>query len=86
MIHDDHVVESTTSLLFSLLIHYTCISTTTGSEIKLQDVKTEPSGMFFGSPFSSMSNDSKQGLVSVAITLRPQAAEVRELKFFTLSQ
>ncbi|KAL7387293.1 hypothetical protein ABVT39_021398 [Epinephelus coioides] len=46
-----------------------------GSEIKLQDIKTEPSAMFFGSPFGSMSNDSKQGLVSVAITLRPAAAE-----------
>uniref|UniRef100_A0AAQ5ZWI3 [histone H3]-lysine(4) N-methyltransferase n=1 Tax=Amphiprion ocellaris TaxID=80972 RepID=A0AAQ5ZWI3_AMPOC len=46
-----------------------------GSEIKLQDIKTEPSSMFFGSPFGPMSNDSKQGLVSVAITLRPAAAE-----------
>ncbi|XP_038573920.1 histone-lysine N-methyltransferase 2C isoform X4 [Micropterus salmoides] len=46
-----------------------------GSEIKLQDIKTEPSAMFFGSPFGPMSNDSKQGLVSVAITLRPAAAE-----------
>ncbi|KAM8849363.1 histone-lysine N-methyltransferase 2C isoform 8-T8 [Spinachia spinachia] len=46
-----------------------------GSQIKLQDIKTEPSAMFFGSPFGSMSNDSKQGLVSVAITLRPAAAE-----------
>ncbi|XP_028283859.1 histone-lysine N-methyltransferase 2C isoform X3 [Parambassis ranga] len=46
-----------------------------GSEIKLQDIKTEPSSMFFGSPFGTMCNDSKQGLVSVAITLRPAAAE-----------
>ncbi|XP_072219663.1 histone-lysine N-methyltransferase 2C isoform X2 [Leuresthes tenuis] len=46
-----------------------------GSEIKLQDIKTEPSSMFFGSPFGPMVNDSKQGLVSVAITLRPAAAE-----------
>ncbi|XP_043990219.1 histone-lysine N-methyltransferase 2C isoform X1 [Gambusia affinis] len=46
-----------------------------GSEIKLQDIKTEPSSMFFGSPFGPTSNDSKQGLVSVAITLRPAAAE-----------
>ncbi|XP_074545267.1 histone-lysine N-methyltransferase 2C isoform X4 [Halichoeres trimaculatus] len=46
-----------------------------GTEIKLRDIKTEPSGMFFGAPFSPMSNDSKQGLVSVAITLRPAAAE-----------
>ncbi|KAK5919577.1 hypothetical protein CgunFtcFv8_023454 [Champsocephalus gunnari] len=46
-----------------------------GSEIKLQVIKTEPSAMFFGSPFGSMSNDSKLGLVSVAITMRPAAAE-----------
>nr|XP_019959050.1 PREDICTED: histone-lysine N-methyltransferase 2C isoform X3 [Paralichthys olivaceus] len=46
-----------------------------GSEVKLQDIKTEPSAMFFGSPFGSVSNDSKQRLVSVAITLRPAAAE-----------
>ncbi|KAM7400603.1 hypothetical protein PAMA_005007 [Pampus argenteus] len=46
-----------------------------GSQIKLQDIKTEPSAMFFGSPFGPISNDSKQGLVSVAITLRPAAAE-----------
>ncbi|XP_062285762.1 histone-lysine N-methyltransferase 2C isoform X4 [Scomber scombrus] len=46
-----------------------------GSQIKLQDIKTEPSSMFFGSPFGPMSNDSKQGLVSVAITVRPAAAE-----------
>ncbi|XP_062260006.1 histone-lysine N-methyltransferase 2C isoform X1 [Platichthys flesus] len=46
-----------------------------GSEVKLQDIKTEPSAMFFGSPFGPMSNDSKQRLVSVAITLRPAAAE-----------
>ncbi len=52
-----------------------------GSEIKLRDIKTEPSAMFFGSPFGPMSNDSKQGLVSVAITLRPAAAEVGILSF-----
>lgn len=52
-----------------------------GSEIKLRDIKTEPSAMFFGSPFGPMSNDSKQGLVSVAITLRPAAAEVGILVF-----
>lgn len=47
-----------------------------GSAIKLQDVKTEPSSMFLGHPFGSVSNESRQGLVSVAITLRPAAAEV----------
>ena len=50
-----------------------------GSEVKLQDIKTEPSAMFFGSPFGPVSNDSKQRLVSVAITLRPAAAEVRKV-------
>lgn len=47
-----------------------------GSAIKLQDIKTEPSSIFLGHPFGSMSNESRQGLVSVAITLRPAAAEV----------
>lgn len=37
--------------------------------------------MFFNSTFGPMSNDSKQGLVSVAITLRPAAAEVGMLTF-----
>ncbi|XP_037132980.1 histone-lysine N-methyltransferase 2C isoform X4 [Syngnathus acus] len=46
-----------------------------GSEVKLQDIKTEPSGAFFGPPFGPVSNNSKSGLVSVAITLRPGAAE-----------
>lgn len=32
--------------------------------------------MFLGHPFGSMSHESRQGLVSVAITLRPAAAEV----------
>lgn len=56
-----------------------------GSEIKLQDIKTEPSSVFFGSPFGTMCNDSKQGLVSVAITLRPAAAEVRILLYINFS-
>lgn len=56
-----------------------------GSQIKLQDIKTEPSSMFFSSTFGPMSNDSKQGLVSVAITLRPAAAEVGILKFNVVS-
>ncbi|XP_016897904.1 histone-lysine N-methyltransferase 2C isoform X2 [Cynoglossus semilaevis] len=45
------------------------------TKIKLQDIKSEPSAVFFGSPFDPASNDSKQRLVSVAITLRPAAAE-----------
>lgn len=40
--------------------------------------------MFFGSPFGPVPNDSKQGLVSVAITLRPAAAEVRILTYTNL--
>ena len=56
-----------------------------GTEIKLQDIKTEPSSMFFGSPFGPLTHDSKQGLVSVAITLRPAAAEVRILEFTQVS-
>ncbi|KAJ8012094.1 hypothetical protein DPEC_G00065110 [Dallia pectoralis] len=47
-----------------------------GSEVKLKtELKTEPSGMFFGSHFGPVSNETKPGLVSVAITLRPAAAE-----------
>lgn len=37
--------------------------------------------MFLGHPFGSMSTESRQGLVSVAITLRPAAAEVGVLLF-----
>lgn len=33
--------------------------------------------MFFGSPFGSVQNGSNTGLVSIAITLKPAAAEVR---------
>ncbi|KAM6948736.1 histone-lysine N-methyltransferase 2C [Aplochiton taeniatus] len=51
------------------------VPTGKGSEMKLQDIKREPSGMFFGSQFGPMTTDSKPGLVSVAITLRPAAAE-----------
>uniref|UniRef100_A0A8C9VI72 Histone-lysine N-methyltransferase 2C n=1 Tax=Scleropages formosus TaxID=113540 RepID=A0A8C9VI72_SCLFO len=42
---------------------------------KQQDVKMEASGMFFGSQTEPASNDSKAGLVSIAITLNPAAAE-----------
>lgn len=44
--------------------------------MKLQDIKTEPPSVFLGHPFGSVSHESRQGLVSVAITLRPAAAEV----------
>uniref|UniRef100_A0AAV2JSA3 [histone H3]-lysine(4) N-methyltransferase n=1 Tax=Knipowitschia caucasica TaxID=637954 RepID=A0AAV2JSA3_KNICA len=43
-----------------------------GTEVKLQGIKTE--SMFFGGPSEALKS-SKQGLVSVAITLRPAAAE-----------
>ncbi|XP_051556784.1 histone-lysine N-methyltransferase 2C isoform X3 [Myxocyprinus asiaticus] len=46
-----------------------------GSEFKLREVKTEPSSMFFGSPFGSVQNGSNTGLVSIAITLKPAAAK-----------
>ncbi|XP_072544552.1 histone-lysine N-methyltransferase 2C isoform X3 [Salminus brasiliensis] len=46
-----------------------------GSEAKLRDIKTEPSSVFFGSPFGAAQNGSSSGLVSIAITLKPAAAE-----------
>lgn len=53
--------------------------------MKLQDIKTEPSSIFLGHPFGSMSNESRQGLVSVAITLRPAAAEVGDTTFVSVN-
>ncbi|XP_047675166.1 histone-lysine N-methyltransferase 2C isoform X3 [Tachysurus fulvidraco] len=44
-----------------------------GSETKLTEIKTEPSSMFFNSPFGTQQNG--PGLVSIAITLKPAAAE-----------
>lgn len=49
-----------------------------GSETKLREIKTEPSSMFFGSPFTTQQNG--PGLVSIAITLKPAAAEVRKTR------
>ncbi|XP_049337977.1 histone-lysine N-methyltransferase 2C isoform X4 [Astyanax mexicanus] len=46
-----------------------------GSEAKLRDIKTEPSSVFFGSPFGVQQNGSGSGLVSIAVTLKPAAAE-----------
>ncbi|XP_065124300.1 histone-lysine N-methyltransferase 2C isoform X10 [Paramisgurnus dabryanus] len=46
-----------------------------GSEVRLREVKTEPSSMFFGSSYGSVQNGSNTGLVSIAITLKPAAAE-----------
>nr|XP_029516882.1 histone-lysine N-methyltransferase 2C-like isoform X7 [Oncorhynchus nerka] len=45
-----------------------------GTEIK-REVKTEPSSSFFGSQFRPAPSCSKAGLVSIAITLNPVAAE-----------
>lgn len=45
----------------------------TVSGTRPREVKSEPSSMFFG---SQTANDSKAGLVSIAITLNPAAAEV----------
>ncbi|XP_036452981.1 histone-lysine N-methyltransferase 2C isoform X2 [Colossoma macropomum] len=46
-----------------------------GSEAKLCNIKTEPSSVFFGSSFGAAQNGSGSGLVSIAITLKPAAAE-----------
>ncbi|KAG9356115.1 hypothetical protein JZ751_000959 [Albula glossodonta] len=50
-------------------------STGKGSEARQRDVKMEPPGTFFGSQFGQAPNDSRTGLVSIAITLNPAAAE-----------
>ncbi|XP_066483648.1 histone-lysine N-methyltransferase 2C isoform X3 [Tiliqua scincoides] len=49
-------------------------STGKGSEAKMNYIKTEPGSGFFSSQFPSQ-NGPKSGLVSVAITLHPTAAE-----------
>ncbi|KAI4898222.1 hypothetical protein NFI96_005840, partial [Prochilodus magdalenae] len=46
-----------------------------GSEAKLCNIKTEPSALFFGSSFGAAQDGSGPGLVSIAITLKPAAAE-----------
>ncbi|MBN3308112.1 KMT2C methyltransferase, partial [Amia calva] len=46
-----------------------------GSEARQSNIKMEPSSMFFGSQFGQSPNCSKTGLVSIAITLNPAAAE-----------
>ncbi|XP_053116149.1 histone-lysine N-methyltransferase 2C isoform X3 [Hemicordylus capensis] len=50
-------------------------STGKGSETKRNYIKTEPGSGFFGSQFVPSPNGPKSGLVSVAITLHPTAAE-----------
>ncbi|XP_070473033.1 histone-lysine N-methyltransferase 2C isoform X9 [Equus przewalskii] len=45
------------------------------SESRRNDIKTEPGTLFFPSPFGSSPNGPRSGLISVAITLHPTAAE-----------
>lgn len=55
-----------------------------GSEAKRNYIKSEPSSGtlpgsgFFGSQLGPSQNGPKSGLISVAITLHPTAAEVRK--------
>ncbi|XP_074171171.1 histone-lysine N-methyltransferase 2C isoform X6 [Rhinolophus sinicus] len=46
-----------------------------GSESRRNDIKTEPGTLFFTPPFGSSPNGPRSGLISVAITLHPTAAE-----------
>ncbi|XP_065397172.1 histone-lysine N-methyltransferase 2C isoform X9 [Macaca fascicularis] len=45
------------------------------SESRRNDIKTEPGTLYFASPFGSSPNGPRSGLISVAITLHPTAAE-----------
>uniref|UniRef100_A0A8C2YJ69 [histone H3]-lysine(4) N-methyltransferase n=1 Tax=Chinchilla lanigera TaxID=34839 RepID=A0A8C2YJ69_CHILA len=53
------------------------LPSTTGksSESRMNDIKTEPGTLFFTAPFGSSPNGPRSGLISVAITLHPTAAE-----------
>ncbi|KAM5303512.1 histone-lysine N-methyltransferase 2C isoform 11-T11 [Glossophaga mutica] len=46
-----------------------------GSESRRNDVKTEPGTFLFAPPFGASPNGPRSGLISVAITLHPAAAE-----------
>ncbi|XP_060052806.1 histone-lysine N-methyltransferase 2C isoform X2 [Erinaceus europaeus] len=46
-----------------------------GSESRRKDVQAEPGALFFTPPFGSSPNGPRSGLISVAITLHPTAAE-----------
>ncbi|XP_016019394.2 histone-lysine N-methyltransferase 2C isoform X10 [Rousettus aegyptiacus] len=46
-----------------------------GSESRWNDIKTEPGTLFFTPAFGSSPNGPRSGLISVAITLHPTAAE-----------
>uniref|UniRef100_I3NHS1 [histone H3]-lysine(4) N-methyltransferase n=1 Tax=Ictidomys tridecemlineatus TaxID=43179 RepID=I3NHS1_ICTTR len=50
-------------------------TTVKSSESRRNDIKTEPGTLFFTSPFGSSPNGPRSGLISVAITLHPTAAE-----------
>ncbi|XP_058579713.1 histone-lysine N-methyltransferase 2C isoform X14 [Neofelis nebulosa] len=50
-------------------------STGKGLESRRNDIKTEPGTLFFTPPFGSSPNGPRSGLISVAITLHPTAAE-----------
>lgn len=50
-----------------------------GSESGRNDVKTEPGAFLFAPPFGVSPNGPRPGLISVAITLHPAAAEVQLL-------
>ncbi|KAM9308003.1 histone-lysine N-methyltransferase 2C [Gastrophryne carolinensis] len=50
-------------------------STGKGSEARNCEMKREPGTMFFGSQFAQAPNGPKSGMISVAITLHPTAAE-----------
>lgn len=46
-----------------------------GSESRRNDIKSEPGTFLFSPPFGSSPNGPRSGLISVAITLHPTAAE-----------
>lgn len=52
-----------------------CCFSLLGSESRWNDIKTEPGTLFFTPAFGSSPNGPRSGLISVAITLHPTAAE-----------
>lgn len=53
------------------------LPSTAGWEPRRSDVKAEPGSFFFTPPLGTSPNGPRSGLISVAITLHPAAAEVR---------
>lgn len=53
------------------------LPSTAGWEPRRSDVKAEPGSFFFTPPLGASPNGPRSGLISVAITLHPAAAEVR---------